>query len=73
MIHAPPVQNGDQQIDRPFEQALENLLPGPMGHGCKLDLRIAVAVDETVDMLEQVGPDGLRAGYSRTTPDRPQR
>jgi hypothetical protein len=35
------------------------------------DLRISVAVDQPVDMLEQVGPDGLRAGIAAPgAPDR---
>src|SRR3546814_2573007 len=46
---------GDGQVDRIFDRPLGNLFrfPWPVREA---DLRVAVAVDQPVDMLEQIGP-----------------
>src|SRR3546814_5959030 len=51
------------QVDRIFDRPLGNLFrfPWPVREA---DLRVAVAVDQPVDMLEQIGPHRLRAGIA---------
>jgi len=64
-IHDPRAAGpeGDPQIDAIFDGPLGELLEGP-GAVRQPDLGVAVAVDQAIDMLEEVGPDSLRASIA---------
>ena len=53
----------DEQVDAPLEGAARHLAPGPR---CRVepDARIAIAVDEAVDVLKQVRPHRLRTSIA---------
>ncbi len=71
-IHDPRAASpeGDGQIDAIFDRPLRQLFGRPWTIR-QPDLRVAVAVDEPVDMLEQVGPHRLRTGIAAPgAPDR---
>ena len=53
----------DEEVDRPLEGAAHDLAPRPRRR-VEAHARIAVAVDEAVDVLEHVGPHGLGTGIA---------
>ncbi|MFM2271271.1 MAG: hypothetical protein RL702_336 [Pseudomonadota bacterium] len=68
-IHDPRAAGpeADDQVDRPLDPPLEDLFRPP-GRGIEPHLGVAVAIDQPIDVLEQVGPDGLRAGIAAPGP-----
>ena len=66
----PPGAKGDEQPYAPFGDPPGDLARAP-GRLVQSDLGIAVAVDEALDMLVEVGPHRLRAGIAAPgAPDR---
>src|SRR5690606_7470197 len=58
---------GDHQVDCPLEAAAGNLAGRPW-RGIEAHAGVAVAIDEPVNVLKQIGPYGLRTGIAAPGP-----